>query len=790
MPFSRRMFLAGLAAAPATARLATPTRPYLGELREDIVTSPVAVAHHRARVYTDVFRANEKKPWIVRKGKALREYFNSVSLYIRPHDRIAGSISETPGAMPLFVELGIGENGIYTGENPGRRGYLTGQVPPEIWDYWYERNLWGQFRALHPDSPNAKPPAGPESLASYKFISNQGHLSPAYSELLEIGIDGYLEKIRGRRRGERDPDSLAFLESAEDSMAGLSEWIGRYAAFLLAEAGRAADAHRANDLKEMARIGRKVATEPPETFREALQLIWFAHQTIHIEGHGYSCTPDHLDQILLPFYESDKKAGRIDDEEVVALTENFVLKQYDNTFWGPEHHLTQGFVVGGSTPDGKDLSNRLSWLMLTGATNMVLPEPLVWVRWNRNIDQKFFDYCLTRVGKTTSMPMFWSDEVVPAGLVKLGVSEKDAYNYLPVGCNELAIPGQFYFNPGANCGYLGALEATLTAGKGYKGNRKPSSFARPLSELATFDDFVSVFGGHLRESVASSYRNTMTLMDAQMRWGQTPLTSCLFDGCIERGRDMVDGTKYNILSCGGVFFPNAVDALGAIRKVVYQDGAATLDDVAAACRNNYKGYETLRAKLLAAPKHGNDDPYLDDIIALVERLRDKPMKEICKDPRDGTPMGNGHVVRSSSVRTGLVTPATPDGRLAGTPLASSVAAGAGCEKSGPTALLNSVCKLNGPESWQTGYQVNIRFTGGMLKNNVNRMKVRAMLNVYFREGGQELQINCVDTEVLLAAQKDPEAFRDLVVRVAGFSEFFVNLRPEIQADIIAREAHT
>ncbi len=166
------------------------------------------------------------------------------------------------------------------------------------------------------------------------------------------------------------------------------------------------------------------------------------------------------------------------------------------------------------------------------------------------------------------------------------------------------------------------------------------------------------------------------------------------------------------------------------------------------------------------------------------------MKEICRDPRDGTPFGNGHVVRSSAVRTGLVTPATPDGRLAGTPLASSVAASVGQEKSGPTAVLNSVVKLNGPQSWQCGYQVNLRFQGAMLSNPSSRAKVRAMLNVYFHKGGQEMQINAVDSDMLRAAQKDPAQYRDLVVRIAGFSEFFVNLTPEMQEEIIARTAHS
>ena len=199
------------------------------------------------------------------------------------------------------------------------------------------------------------------------------------------------------------------------------------------------------------------------------------------------------------------------------------------------------------------------------------------------------------------------------------------------------------------------------------------------------------------------------------------------------------------MSCGGTSFANAVDSLAAIRQVVYRDQQASLQDVVQACKANFAGHEMLRAKLLAAPKHGNDDPAIGDLVRLVERLRDEPMKELCRDPRDGTPFGNCHVVRSSAVTQGLVTGATPDGRLAGTPLASSVAAAVGCERSGPTAVLNSVCKLNAASSWQCGYQVNIRFYAGMISDETQRAKLRALLNVYFQNGGQELQINVVGT---------------------------------------------
>jgi|GEM_PF-865098 len=785
----------GAAAVPCWGDAIAPARPVddlpadLAALRREIVDSPLRVALHRALTFTKVFQAAEDRPWIVRKALALREYFQTVPLYLREHDGLAGSISELPGGMPVMVELGIGENGIYTGERPDRVGHLKGQVPDEIRRWWMNRNMWGQFRTeIRGEPPYRSPDEVPQSL-HYKFISNQGHLSPSYGELLRSGLAGVLERVRARRQGESEPNRLDFLTAAECTLSGVSEWIGRYAEFLGAEAQRSEAAGRAAELREMSRIAQKVATQPPDTFREALQLIWFVHQAVHIEGHGYSCTPDRIDQLLFPFYEAERQAGRLDDAQTLRLVENLVLKMYDNSFWGPEHHLTQGLCVGGSTPEGRDQTNRLSWLFIEGATNLVLPEPLVWIRWHPQIDQAFFDFCLSRLVRSTCFPMIWNDQAIPEGLVELGVSREDAFNYVPVGCNELAIPGQMYFNPGANAGYLPAIEAVLSDGKGYQGQWKWRNVAPPVRELATFDQFAAAVGGYLRRGIEQSYATECRHLQAQMRWGQTPLTSCFFDGCIDRAQDLTAGTKYNILSCGGTAFANAVDCLAAVRDVVYANQEATLDEVAQACAANFVGHERLRAKLRSAPKHGNDDPQLEEIIDLVQRLRDVPMKEICRDPRDGTVMGNGHVVRSSAVKTGLVTPATPDGRLAGTPLASSVAASVGCERSGPTAVLNSVCALDGPASWQCGYQVNLRFHAGMVVDPAQRAKLRAMLNVYFANGGQELQINVVSSETLRAAQQHPDQYRDLVVRVAGFSEFFVNLTPEMQEDIIARAEH-
>ena len=756
-------------------------------LRDDIINAPITVGLHRARVFTDVWQDNEGAPWIVKKGLALRRYLETVPLYVRPHDRIAGAISEAPGAMPVFVELGIGENSIYVGEYPNRRGYLNDPVPPEILDYWEHRNLWGQFRAYARTVKGIKMER--TEVTGYKFLSNQGHLSPDYEELLAVGLDGILTRIEARRSQTIDPSQLEFLTAASHALLGLSAWAERYAAFLADEARGCDDPTRQADLQVMSENCAHVAHHAPRTFWQAMQLIWLAQQAIHIEGHGYSCTPDRVDQRLYPFYRADREAGRLTHDEALTLCENFILKQRDNTVWGIEHNLTQGLVLSGSTPEGVDQTNELSWLFVKAAGRVSVPEPLVWVRWHPNIDQNFFDVCLETLAGSTCFPLMMNDLAVPAMLQALGVSRQDSFRYVPVGCNEIGIPGKAYFNPVAHVNYLEAVTHAMTGGRGYEGDRIPPIETPEPEELTTFDALLDAVEATLAHQIEASYAWGVGLLEAQMRWGQTPLTSCFFEGCIEDGHDLTQGTTYNLLSCGGVFFANMVDSLAAIREVVYEKEEATLTEVAEACRSNFEGYERLRQQLLNAPKHGNDDPRLDDLIERVQRMRDRPMKAICRDPRDGTPCGNSHVTRSAAVRVGSRWPATPDGRLAGTPLASSVAASCGVEERGPTALLNSILKLDPVQSWQSGYNVNIRFHRNVLADPDNREKARAMLNTYFQRGGQEMQINCADTAMLRDAQKHPERYRDLVVRVAGFSEYFISLSEAMQEDIIARVEH-
>ncbi len=750
-------------------------------LRSDVL-SPLGkkpeIALHRAQTYTQFFQESGNTPWVLKKAKAFRKHLQTVPLYIRNHDLLAGSICETPGAMPLFPELGIGECDIYLNENPHRKGYLQGKIPQDISDYWEHTNAHSFLREYQKDVLGYKvQDIEKVHQAGWQFTSCQAHLSPDFSALLHVGIHGVLHNLDSTWSAHAtNPEGLIFLSACKESLLGLSEWIYRYGEFAKQQAKIVSGTMRKQQLEQIANTAYKVSRKPPETFYEAISLIWYAYQAMHIEGNGYSCNPGRLDQLLYPYYVEDIKKGLVSDDTVITLFENFFLKMKDNTFWGPEHNLTQGIVVSGSNQQGEDQTNELSWYLMKACNTMKLPEPLVWLRWHETVDTDFLHYCLEVLGDSTCFPLFMNDAVVVKMLKNCGVSEKDAFDYVPVGCNEIGIPGKLYYKNGGGVGYLEILQKLLEKAELGDAPANYKELQRFIEKQAT-------------EEIVDSYTDNLLITYVQKEFKQVPLTSCFFDGAFDRGVDCSWVATYNIPTIGCGFFPTFVDSIAAIKKSVFEDKTLTLSHIAQACKDNFAEHETVRSVLQKAPKHGNGHAYTNEIATWVSHMQQKIVHAYCKHPYSGSSYQPNCVTRSSGVVQGSKTGATPDGRLAGTPLPSSVAASVGAEQSGPTGVLTSLLALDASECWCGGYNANIRFANRMFSSLADREKLMTLLRVFFTEGGQELQMNSIDSKVLRAAKKRPEEYSDLVVRIAGFSEYFTRLHPKLQDEIIARESH-
>lgn len=758
--------------------------PRIQRLRDDLLKAEDTLCLERARIFTRTYHENPADPPVIQRAKGIKNTLSEMTLYIRPGERIVGNLTSRPGGWALFPEFGIGDNAIIANERPDLATFVSDRAPKDLMEFWSDKSLTAHYNAY-------RAAAGVQPMgASWDCGSAVGHIIADYALGLRMGFAALAEGVRARMKTIQadDAEGRACLRAMLLCLEGAMIYAGRYADLAAKESEACADPARREELRKVSTVCRKVATAPAESFHEACQLFWFIHQIMHIEGNGYSMSPGRFDQYMFPFYRKDLDEGRLTRDEAKELLECLWIKFVENSVWGVWHNETQSLVLSGTNVRGEDLTNDLSYLCIEVTREMRLHEPLVWVRWHERIDPKFLDLCLETIGDGVSFPLFLSDSVVPEMMMALGASREDAFEYGPIGCNELGIVGKMYFRGGCSLNYLWAFQLAMNGGRAWHNNQPAGPATPPPEGMKTFDDLVDAIGAHFRQQGEQSFRWGQELFRMHQLYGQLPFTSVFMSGCVDRARDLLVRTDYNVTCSGGIGFSNLVDCLAAIKKVVYEDKESTLREIVAACKADFKGHEALRRKLLAAPKYGNDDDRADGIANLLSRLRNEAIAHL-KDPRDGVPLAAGHVVRSGHIRAGKNTPATPDGRLSGKPLANSIGPAQGSDRSGPTALLRSVQKLDPIRNWRGGYNLNLRLDPKLLRSAEPRRKVADLLAAFFAHGGQELQINAVSSRTLRAAQKDPDAHRNLVVRVAGFSDLFVNLHPDIQEEIIARTEH-
>jgi formate C-acetyltransferase len=363
--------------------------------------------------------------------------------------------------------------------------------------------------------------------------------------------------------------------------------------------------------------------------------------------------------------------------------------------------------------------------------------------------------------------------------MNLGVSREAAYEYTHVGCGELGITGKL--QDSALGGSTGHVSCLIQALRGNRGGGKSLSRLFP-----TFDDLLDGLARKMRANAESQAAISRDVGSVQEKFGQIPFTSAFMHGCLERSRDLTVRADYNFPSMNmGAGYSNFVDSMAAIRQIVYRDRKCDLDQLFEAMQADFSGHERLLAATRRAPKFGNDDDGADDLIPVLERIHAEAIAGL-EGPRNRGRFITTGIDGANHMAAGRALMATPDGRLAGQPLAPGMAAGQGVSRSGLTALLNTVMKLDSQNHWFGGYTLNIRVTPDLLKAPESREKLMDLLRVYFMGKGLNLHLNCVSTEMLREAQQHPEEHRDLVVRVAGYSEYFGNLSSEFQEEIISR----
>ena len=649
----------------------------------------------------------------------------------------------------------------------------------------------GSLRGMFAEIPEETAKEAAALCARYPergFHTNSDHYCANYSHFLTRGIGGTIDDIDASLAAYADDaDKTSFLSAARIAMEGFAEMILGYAE----EADRKAassDGEAKERFAEIASRCRRVAGGAPESFADALQLVWFTYVAFAYEGR-YAMAFGRLDQYLYPFYEKDLALGLVTEESVTDDFASVFIKI------GERRSLCGGddvsnIAIGGVKPeDGTDATNALSYCILRAVRRCFIPGPNLSARIHKDTPKEFLDACLEVIGTGLGYPALMNDDVNIAALHRMGYSLEDCRDYCMVGCIENFIGGK---QPPWSDGRFNTpvyLEYALNNGKSLLDGVMRGIETGEPDTFATMEDFMAAFEAQLRVG-AKTYVDWFNAANtvAESENYQSPFLSCFCDDCIARGKDINrGGAKYpSAHGACGMGIATVADSLAAIETLVYRDKVLTLGELRDALAANLEGYDELRAKLLAAPKYGNNDDIADKYaIWFVEAQAD--LFDSYRTP-DGGRYYIAIASNTQNIGAGREVGATPDGRLSGTPLSDAASPMRGMDKSGPTASALSLCK---PDYTRVacGTVVNQKYTPDMFANAEKRAKLGAVIRSYFLMGGQELQINCVSKDTLRDAQAHPEDYDSLVVRVSGFSAYYTKLDRSVQDDILARTEH-
>lgn len=659
----------------------------------------------------------------------------------------------------------------------------------------------GSFRSLFAELTEEEKKEANEAVARYPerdFWRNADHFAPDYETAVTLGIPGLLAKIEESETAHAgDGEALAFLASMRRTLLALQMYLRSYAARaeeLMGEAGYSADR-----LAFIAENCRAAADTVPSSFAVGLQLVFAIHECFCFEGR-YAMAIGRIDQFLYPLFKKDTESGALTEEFATELLENAFMRICERHFlFGGDDVVN--ICIGGVDPEGEDAVNRLSYLTVDAVQNINMPGPNLSARITPDTPDEFLDRCLVSIGTGLGYPALMNDTVNMAALSRYGYAERDVRNYSMVGCIENFITGM---QPPWSDGRFDTprfLEYVLFDGEGYDKRRRGIKTAA-LSEITTMEQFLSCFEEQLAYGAEEYVNAFCAYNDTVKPNGETnalsptcnaladpenytsPFLSCFCRDCIGRAKDInMGGTVYPSVHGAALMGVGTLsDSLAAIEKVIFVDKEATLTELADALRANFEGYGELREKLLAAPKYGNNDDFVDKYaVWFTSYLAD------CFD-RYRTPDGGWFYIamaaNTSNIWSGRDIGATPDGRLAGEPLSDAASPTYGRDTRGATSTLLSVSKPDYTRC-ACGTVVNQKYPPSMFEDG-KREKLLALIRVYFARGGQEIQINATSTEVLRDAMENPQNYGSLVVRVSGFSAFYVTLDRSVQEDILQR----
>lgn len=827
-----------------------PKTDRITRLIENLYAKMPEIESARAKLITESYKMTEDQPIIIRRAKAFEHILENIPIIIREDELIVGSTTLAPRGCQTYPEFSYEwleaefDTVADRSADPFYISEESKKIIAEADRYWKGKTTSELASAYMEPETRLAIEHNMFTPGNY-FYNGVGHVTVQYEKVLAVGFEGIRKEAQDEldRCDPGDGNYITksrFLQAVIISCNAAIAYAGRYAELAGKEAASCRDARRKGELLQIADNCAKVPAKGARTFYQACQSFWFVQQLLQIESSGHSISPGRFDQYMYPYYEKDIKNGSLTGEFAQELIDCIWVKLNDlnkcrdaasaEGFAG--YSLFQNLIAGGQNKDGVDVTNDLSFMTIQASMHVQLPQPSFSVRvWNGTPHEFLIKAAeLTRTG--VGLPAYYNDEVIIPALQSRGLSLEDAREYNIIGCVEPQKAGKTEgWHDAAFFNMCRPLELVFSQGKDKGVQIGP--LTKPIEEMQEFEEFYDAYKTQMNYMIKLLVNADNAIDVAHARRCPLPFLSSMIDNCMERGLSVQEGgAVYNFTGPQGFGVANMADSLYAIKTLVFEEHKATLKDFKEALAVNYgkgltrdmlqdmttriavglkesgkqvgekeitaimktvaetavmpevqeKGEQLL--KLIAeVPKYGNDIPEVDSFARDVAYTYTKPLQEY-RNPRGGQFQAGLYPV-SANVPLGAQTGATPDGRLAGTPIADGVSPSAGKDVNGPTAAANSVARLDHYIA-SNGTLFNQKFHPSALSGREGLEKFVALIRSYFDQKGSHMQFNVVSRETLLDAQKNPEKYKHLVVRVAGYSALFTTLSRSLQDDIINR----
>lgn len=824
--------------------------PRIQGLIDHLFENKPQIEADRAVLLTESYKRTENEPIITRRAKAFKHILENIPITIRPNELVVGSATKAPRSCQVFPEYSFQwlEDEFDTIENRSADPFYisedTKQTLREVYKYWNGKTTSELAASYMADETHDAIEHNIFTPGNY-FYNGVGHVTVDYAKVLSIGYKGIIEEAKSEldRCKVSDGDynkKSHFLKAVITSCEAVITYARRYAELALELSDKESDPTRKLELLLIAHNCAVVPENGATSFYEAIQAFWFVQMLLQTESSGHSISPGRFDQYMYPYYEKDLKAGLITREFAQELIDCVWVKLNDlnkardaasaEGFAG--YSLFQNLIAGGQDAEGLDATNDLSFMCINATMHVLLPQPSFSVRvWNGTPHEFLIRAAeLTRTG--VGLPAYYNDEVIIPSLISRGLTLEDARNYNIIGCVEPQVSGKTEgWHDAAFFNMCRPLE--LVFSNGVDKGKQISIKTGDVENMQSFDEFYDAYKKQMYYQISLMVNADNAIDVAHAERCPLPFLSSMVEDCIHRGKSVQEGGAiYNFTGPQGFGIANMADALWAIKKLVFEEKKYTLADFKAALSDNYgketdeheaekittaavkeliksgktptdndityiynkvrenncpadkkEFYNKMLNDIEQLPKFGNDNLELDLFAREVAYTYTKPL-ETFDNPRGGKYQAGLYPV-SANVPLGAQTGATPDGRLACKPVADGVSPAAGRDVNGPTAAANSVSRLDHYIA-SNGTLYNMKFHPSALAGRAGLESFVALIRSYFDQKGSHMQFNVVSRETLLDAQKHPEQYRSLVVRVAGYSALFTTLSRSLQDDIINR----